>query len=157
VQIVVAGPADVADLALLLWSHAAPGEQESQTLESFTDDLSGWWSDHSGSHRAFLARLEGTTVGAGWLAITARPPRPGAVDRRSADVQSVFVDDDHRGRGVGAALVRAMTDHAWRCGVQRVTVHSSSRAVPLYERGGFRAARELLQVTAPHAASPERR
>lgn len=84
-----------------------------------------------------------------WLALVPRVPRPGRIGRLSADVQSVFVVPAHRGRGIGAALVEAVTQHALQLGAAHVTVHSSEGAVPLYERLGFTSSRLLLQAPAP--------
>jgi GNAT superfamily N-acetyltransferase len=134
-----AGPHDAPHLARLLWLAAAPDQQAEQSVEAFAADLVAWWADHAGSHVAFVARTPAPDpVGMGWLALVPRPPRPGATDRLAADVQSVFVRPEERGRGVGTALVRAATEHALRLGAEHVTVHSGERAVPVYERLGSR-------------------
>ncbi|TCO51101.1 ribosomal protein S18 acetylase RimI-like enzyme [Kribbella antiqua] len=142
----IAGEADLAHLARLLWLNAAPDDQAKQSVESFTVDLATWWTD---SHFAFIAQVaESEVVGMAWLALVRRPPRPGATSRRSADIQSVFVVPEHRGKRIGSALVQAATDHALRLGASRVTVHSGRKAVPVYERLGFAPSRQLLQKEA---------
>ncbi len=50
----LAGPEDVGDLARLLWLHAAPDEQDSQTVDAFAVDLGQWLSGDGRSHRAFV-------------------------------------------------------------------------------------------------------
>ena len=147
-DICLAEQEDLAHLARLLWLHAAPDEQAEQSVESFAVDLEAWWTDHDDSHLAFVARLadsEFRVVGMAWLALVPRPPRPGASTRHSADIQSVFVVPEQRGERIGSALVQAATEHALRLGASRVTVHSSRKAVPVYERLGFASSRELLQ------------
>jgi GNAT superfamily N-acetyltransferase len=142
----VAGQEDLVDLARLLWLHAAPDEQAKQPVESFAVDLAAWWTDHEDSHLAFVARLaEAGVVGMAWLALVPRVPRPGATTRRSADIQSVFVVSEQRGKRIGSALVEAASEHALRLGAGRVTVHSGRKAVPVYERLGFASSRQLLQ------------
>jgi GNAT superfamily N-acetyltransferase len=74
-----------------------------------------------------------------------RIPRPGAPNRLSADIQSVYVLPEHRGHGIGSALVDAAAKHGTRLGAVRVTVHSGRKAVPVYERLGFASSRQLLQ------------
>jgi GNAT superfamily N-acetyltransferase len=146
VDIRIAGREDLPALARLLWSHAAPEERTRQPVESFAVDLEAWWRGHLESHTAFVARLaEAETVGMAWLALVPRVPRPGTTTRHSADVQSVFVEPEHRGNGIGSALVEAAWQHAAHLGADRVTVHSGRRALPMYERLGFVASRRLLQ------------
>ena len=142
----VAGEQDLTHLARLLWLHAAPDEQARQSVESFTVDLAAWWTEHDDSHLAFVARLaESEVVGMAWLAFVPRVPRPGIVTRRSADIQSVFVLPEQRGKRIGSALVQAASEYALRLGADHVTVHSGSKAVPVYERLGFASSPHLLQ------------
>jgi len=140
------GAADIADVARLLWLMADDDERARGSEEEFTTDLSRWWTAHQESHIVFIARLDdGEMAGVAWVALVPRVPRPGSMQRMSADIQSVFVAPQHRGRGIGSELVDAAIEHAWRSGAMRVTVHSSSRAIPMYERLGFESSRHLLQ------------
>ncbi len=148
-DIALAAPEDVGDVARLLWLHAAPHEQDSQTVDSFAVDLGHWLSRHSRSHHAFVARsAESAIVGMAWLALVPRVPRPGTTTRQSGDIQSVFVVPHERGKGIGAALITAATRHALKLGAGRVTVQSGRKAVPLYERLGFASSPQLLQTPA---------
>jgi GNAT superfamily N-acetyltransferase len=145
----MAGEQDLPHLARLLWLHASPAEQAIQSVESFAADLGEWWTSHADSHTAFVARVAGSgVVGMAWLTVVPRVPRPGTTTRRSADIQSVFVLSEHRGKGIGSALVAAASDHAVRLRAHRVTVSSSRKAVPMYERLGFASSRQLLQQPA---------
>jgi GNAT superfamily N-acetyltransferase len=145
-DICIADQADLGHLARLLWLNAAPDQQAKQSVDSFAVDLDAWWTDHNDSHLAFIARLaESEVVGMAWLALVPRVPRPGVTSRRSADIQSVFVVPQQRGKRIGSALVQAASDHAFRLGASHVTVHSGRKAVPVYERLGFASSRQLLQ------------
>jgi len=68
-----------------------------------------------------------------------------AVRRLSADIQSVYVVPMERGAGLGGALVSALVAAANGLGIERVTVHSSTRAVSVYERAGFASSPKLLE------------
>lgn len=137
---------DLSDVARLLWLDTRDEEPAQRSVDGFAAELAQWWSAHEDSHLAFVARLLGPEiVGMAWVAMVPRVPRPGATSRLSADIQSVFVVPEHRGRGVGSALVDAASEHAARFGALRVTVHSGRRAVPVYERLGFESSRQLLQ------------
>ncbi|MGW7686799.1 GNAT family N-acetyltransferase [Kribbella sp. NPDC054772] len=148
-DICLADQADLPQLTRLLWLNATPDQRANQTIEAFEADLAAWWTDHANTHLAFIARpteADGTDlVGMAWLALVPRPPRPDALDRRSADIQSVFVVPEHRGKGIGSALVQTASDHALHTGASRVTVHSGRKAVPVYERLGFTSSPQLLQ------------
>lgn len=135
-------------LAHLLWLHASADEQGQQAVGAFAVDLSTWWEAHALSHHAFLAREGGEGVGMAWLALVPRVPRPGTTARRWADLQSVFVLPQCRGRGIGSALVQAATAHALASGAATVTVQSGRRAVPVYERLGYASSPQLLQKPA---------
>ncbi len=143
----LARPEDLAQLASLLWLHAAPDEQTRQSVDSYANDLVAWWANHKESHFAFVARLaDADVVGMVWLALVPRVPRPGMAMRRSGDIQSLFVLPEQRGRRIGSALVQAATEHALRLGAGRVIVQSGRKAVPVYERLGFAASPQLLQT-----------
>jgi GNAT superfamily N-acetyltransferase len=137
---------DVAGLARLLWLNGRDEEPEQQSVDAFAAELAEWWAVREDSHLAYVARGDGPDiVGMAWVALVPRVPRPGAMGRLSADIQSVYVVPEQRGRGIGSALVRAASDRAARLGSLHVTVHSGRKAVPVYERLGFESSRQLLQ------------
>ncbi|TCC07480.1 GNAT family N-acetyltransferase [Kribbella soli] len=139
---------DVAGLARLLWLNSSDEELEERAFDAFAVEFGHWWAAREDMHVAYVARLDrAEIVGMAWVALVPRPPRPGATSRMSADIQSVFVMPDARGRGIGSALVKAATEHASRAGALRVTVHSGRKAVPVYERLGFESSQQLLQHT----------
>lgn len=136
---------DVQDLARLLWLDTRGEEPAQRSVAAFAAELASWWATQKDTHLALVARLVGPEiVGMAWLALVPRVPRPGATSRLSADIQSVFVIPEHRGQGIGSALIKTASDHAADLGSTRVTVHSGRRAVPIYERLGFESSRQLL-------------
>jgi GNAT superfamily N-acetyltransferase len=146
VRISQANEDDIADLAQLLWLDTLAEEPAQRSVDAFAAELAKWWAAHQDSHLAFVARLlRPEIVGMAWVALVPRVPRPGAISRLSADIQSVFVMPKHRGQGIGSALVDAASEHATHLGSLRVTVHSGRKAVPVYERLGFESSRQLLQ------------
>jgi GNAT superfamily N-acetyltransferase len=146
VRISQANADDVAGLARLLWLNSSDEELEQQAVEAFAVEFGQWWAAREDMHVAYVARLDRPEiVGMAWVALVPRVPRPGATSRMSADIQSVFVMPDARGRGIGSALVKAASEHAMTAGAHHVTVHSGRKAVPVYERLGFESSRQLLQ------------
>ncbi|MEV4347938.1 GNAT family N-acetyltransferase [Actinoplanes sp. NPDC049596] len=136
------GAADVAALAELRDIGA-------DDLEAYA----AWVVAHAESHLPFVAEVEGRVVGAAWLHVAERVPGGGALERPYGDVQSVMVGEEHRNRGVGAALMAAILDEARARKLLHVTVHSGRRAVDFYLRNGFRHHRQLLLWEPGDAAS----
>jgi hypothetical protein len=54
-----------------------------------------------------------------------------------------------RNTGLGRLIIAAVLELADQLRLERVTVHSSTRAVAAYSRGGFAASLRLLQAVAP--------
>ncbi|MBU2663990.1 GNAT family N-acetyltransferase [Actinoplanes bogorensis] len=103
-----------------------------------------WVVAHAETHLPFVAEVGGEVVGAAWLHIAERVPGGGSLDRRFGDVQSVEVREEHRGRGLGSALMAAILAEARSRGLMHVTVHSGRRAVDFYLRNGFTHHRQML-------------
>jgi ribosomal protein S18 acetylase RimI-like enzyme len=51
-----------------------------------------------------------------------------------------------RGQGIGRSLLDVLLAEAASADVERVTVHSSETAVPLYMRAGFASTTRLMDV-----------
>ncbi|NLG21243.1 MAG: GNAT family N-acetyltransferase [Actinomycetales bacterium] len=140
--------ADVEGLARLLWLDTLAEDPDPGSVTAFATDLTTWWAGHQDTHFGFIAQHgEQDIVGMAWVALLARIPRPGATCRACADIQTVYVEPQHRGRGIDSALVNAAAGHAEHAGAVRVTVHSGRAAVAMYERLGFASTRQLLQRT----------
>ena len=138
---------EMEQVAELAWHNGSPQEQAAQSLAAFMPAFADWCAEHQHTHLPVVAELEGGgLVGMAWLVVVPRVPRPGDLGRRSADLQSVFVLPEHRSRGIGSAIVRGAIEHAAATGILRVTVHSGTRAIPLYERLGFARSPKLMQV-----------
>src|SRR6266545_249706 len=130
--------ADAPALARLRWRW--PGEERDETgpdHAAFLEYFSAWVVDHLSTHLPFLAEVDGRVAGMAWLMLATRVPSPTRIDRRTGDVQSVYVVPELRNSGVGAALLDAVLAEARDRGLEHVTVHSSDRAVPFYLRAGF--------------------
>jgi GNAT superfamily N-acetyltransferase len=66
-----------------------------------------------------------------------RMPRPGRPDSRWGYVSNMFVREDCRDRGIGSALLSAVTAAADERGYARLVLSPSARALPFYLRAGF--------------------
>ena len=129
---------DAAELAGLRfrWTAEESGRRELDK-GAFVDAFSAWVNEHIATHLPFLVEVDGDVTGMAWLFVADRVPAPERQHRRFGDVQSVYVVPELRGRRVGAALMEAVLAEARRLELEHVTVHSSDRAVPVYQRAGF--------------------
>lgn len=128
------------------WSVDEDGAAPTGSPEAFRQAMTAFAAAHPETHRCVVAEQDGVVVGMAWLAIVARPPTPDRSERRTADVQTVYVAPEARGRGVAQRLVRRLLELAAEAGVERTTVHSSVVGEALYRRLGFGDARRLLQL-----------
>jgi GNAT superfamily N-acetyltransferase len=137
-----ATPVDAPELAAMRWQwtverHGEPSSGRAEFLRSMTT----WVVDHLSTHVPFVAEVGDRVTGMAWLALSVRVPSATLPDRRTGDLQAVYVAPEARNSGVGAVLLDAVLAEARRLRLEHVTVHSSGRAVPFYLRHGFAEAR----------------
>lgn len=144
VEVRRAADAELEAVALLRWRMTREGGgglagTGSAEAAAHAADAAAWARAHADSHVPIVAVDDGEVVGMAWLAIQARVPAPGALERRSGDLQSCFVVPERRGAGIGRRLAEAVLAEARERGLEHVTVHASRASIPVYERAGFRA------------------
>ncbi|NUT19819.1 MAG: GNAT family N-acetyltransferase [Hamadaea sp.] len=144
IEVRPAAPADLPAAARLRWQwlleyDETPEGTEAEFVEYFTT-----WAQTATQHTCHVAVRGDTIVGMAWLAVTDRVPSAQSFVRRSGDLQSVYVVAAERNRGIAGRLVDAVLDQARSLGLRHVTVHSSSKAISVYEGRGFEMVRKLM-------------
>ena len=141
-----AAPADMESVGRLRWKWVLEEQAGTSDLsrDEFVGELTRWAEAHASTHECVVAEAGGKVVGMAWPALTARVPGPRSVDRWVGDLQSVYVLPEFRGQGIGSRLVELAIDRLAARGAERVTVHSSEKAVALYARAGLSASELLL-------------
>jgi len=89
-----------------------------------------------------VAEVDGVVVGMCQLIVFRHFQSRGG---RCAEIESVHVTSDWRGRGIGGALVEAAVGRAWAAGCYRAQLTSNKKrgaAHRFYERHGFAATHE---------------
>jgi GNAT superfamily N-acetyltransferase len=147
VDVRVAERSEVDVLAGLRWQWHCERQVPAEDRDSFITRFRNWYE--LCPHLALVAELNGEVIGMAWLAVVSRLPDPDAEAVTHADLQSVYLVPEHRGRGLGTELVDAALAHAGRLGVSRVTVLAGRRSTSLYERHGFRPDQQLLVFSGP--------
>jgi GNAT superfamily N-acetyltransferase len=136
IQVRVAGPGDLDAVATLraLWDDAADHAHEAEGLAA---RLKEWLAFEGERRTIFLAAADGEDVGMASLFEYRRMPRPGRLDSRWGYVGNMFVRRERRNRGIGSALLAAITAAADARGYVRLVLSPTTRAIPLYRRAGF--------------------
>ncbi|GGS49225.1 GNAT family N-acetyltransferase [Streptomyces violaceus] len=138
---------ELASVAALRWDWLVEnGGETVGEREEFVRHFVGWAEENAGSHRCMVLVRDDVVIGMAWLVVVQRVPTPRAPRRASGDVQCVYVVPGARDGGLGGQLIQAVLDRAQELGLERVTVHSSSRAIPAYARRGFQESPRLLQA-----------
>lgn len=142
-----AQPHELAAVAELRWRWVQELYGTPDTmLDEFVPRFVAWAREAESTHRCMVMVRDDVVIGMAWLAITQRVPHPRTFERMAGDVQCTYVVPEERDRGLGGELIEAVLAWARDLGLERVTVHSSERAVSAYSRHGFEASPRLLQV-----------
>lgn len=134
---------DLPTLARLRWRWVDELGGTTGTRDAFVEHFVAWARAHAETHRAVIAEREGEVIGMAWVALAPRLPSPGRPGRFNAELQSVYVIPDDRGRGVGDQLIAAAVTLA--SGAERLIVHSSEAGLGAYGRAGFAPSPLLLE------------
>ena len=96
------------------------------------------WLIAEGDRRlVWLASLDDEPAGLASLLEYHRMPRPDRLSSRWGYVGNMFVREDLRNRGIGAALLAAIISESESRGYARLVLSPTERAVPFYRRAGF--------------------
>jgi GNAT superfamily N-acetyltransferase len=133
----IAGAADGPALAALrrAWTAEQDGPVDD---EGFEARFLRWYERELARRVCWLAEVDGAAVGMMNLAVFDRMPQPGRVAGTWGYLANAFVLAAHRGQGTGSLLLRALLAHADDREYVRVVLRPSQRALPFYERLGFR-------------------
>lgn len=131
-EVRIAGPDDVAALARL--RQRWDGREE----PGFQRRMAKWLAAEGARRTTWLAIDGAEPIGMGSMFEYRRMPHPGEGDRCWGYIGNMFVLEARRGAGAGSALLREMVAAGRARGYVRLVLSPSERAVPFYERAGFR-------------------
>lgn len=142
-----ATPDDSAAIAVLRLMWANERGDAVGHADTYASVLSAWIKSHAGSVIGKLAeREDGVIIAMGWLAVVDRLPMPNQHDRRSGDIQSVYVVPDQRSSGIGRNVINALVDEGRARGLNRIVLHSSTSGADFYRRIGWANSELLLEL-----------
>lgn len=152
-----AEPSDLEAVAGLRWQWMVENGDTPTTIQrpEFIRHFVKWAAENSASHRCVILIRDTEVIGMAWLAVVHRVPTPQSLHRASGDLQCVYVAPDARDTGLGGRLITETLSAAKSLGLERVTVHSTPRAIPAYARRGFENSPRLLHTRMEAVAGTE--
>lgn len=101
--------------------------------------------------RAYAAEQDGEVIGLAVVRMRVTPPGTPMQPRRVAFIDDVVVDEKHRGKGVGTALLKHLREQVmdWNADSLELMVWSfNAPAMRLYEKAGFTLRSAILEYKA---------
>lgn len=129
----VAGADDAGMLADLraMWTGGVLGDP------GFEAEIARWLESEGERRTSWLAMIAGQAIGMASLFEYRRMPRPGRLASRWGYISNMFVREEVRNRGVGSALLEAVTVAAGERDYVRLVLSPSPESVEFYRRAGF--------------------
>lgn len=153
----LSGPADTPLLAALRRAWVEETATSSVDDPGFEERFDEWMLKEREQRLTWLGCVGGEPAGMVNMLIFTRMPRPGQVQpSRWGYLANFYVRPEHRNSGLGTEMLTALTDHADAEGFVRVVLSPSEKSIPFYERGGFRAAYDLMVRPQPTGRTQRR-
>lgn len=138
---------DLGFLASMRYDFRAEMDEPNESRDAFEARIAGWLRDHLGeTWKAWLAFDGSEAIGEVLLQVVGKVPNPVPEPEELGYVTSLYVRPEHRGHGVGAALLDAALEHCRARGVDTIVLWPSVRSRSLYERRGFRAPGMVMEL-----------
>jgi GNAT superfamily N-acetyltransferase len=100
--------------------------------------------DWTQEYRYFLVEDNGVTIGGCGISSFRIPPQVSQPTGVYAYLSNMFVEGEHRGRGVGRKLLRHVIEVCREEEIGLLLLHASDQGMPLYESEGFHSSKRLM-------------
>jgi GNAT superfamily N-acetyltransferase len=141
ITIRLAAPPDIDALVEMRrdFTFEDPEADEDLSRVGFEADFAAFLEEaiSSGRWQIWVAELDGRIVSHIFVALIEKVPRPVRENTRIAYLTNVYTRPEHRGRGIGAQLIKRAQQAARDERVELMIVWPSDESVELYKREGF--------------------
>jgi GNAT superfamily N-acetyltransferase len=107
------------------------------------------WMDEHLQHekwKCWVADMRGQLMGAVWLQLVEKIPNPQSEPECHAYLTNFYVEGAARGRGIGSRLLKSAIEWCQRLDVHAVILWPTQRSRSLYERHGFTAPDDIMEL-----------
>ena len=115
--------ADIGELARLRWQLYTEQEPHDEPFEAYVERFTAFARDALARDdwRAWCAEADGRLVAAMWLHTVPRVPAPGHGDPRPIGyLTNMYVEPEHRSKGLGSRMVQELITHCEATGFELV-------------------------------------
>ena len=131
---------DTAELARLRWMFRVE-DQAGCSQSDFCQRFEAWFLEALASRQWIVAVTEsgeGSLCGCMYVQCIAKVPSPGQIHRSWGYVTNAYVEPPYRGKALGRRMLDLLIETARLQELEFLIVWPSERAVPFYQRAGFR-------------------
>jgi len=147
-------PARASDAPTLAELRYALRSASGRSIEAETEFIrrcASWMTEHLPMEcwRSWVAESQGRVIGNIWLQRIEKLPNPTAELEYFAYITNFFVIEAERGRGIGSLLLSTALSWCREQDVHAVILWPTEKSRSLYERHGFAATQDLLELVMP--------
>jgi GNAT superfamily N-acetyltransferase len=146
----IAKQEDFEQLARLRWDFRMESGEEKAAMSKaeFVEKCLEFFEKKSGSdyHFYWIAEENGEIIAQVFVHKIDMIPRPCKIDDQFGYVTNNYTKPEHRGQGIGSKLMARVIEWAQAEDLELLIVYPSERAVPFYERAGFRTENDVMEL-----------
>ena len=115
-------------------------EESARLTEQYLQD------DWNNNYRYFLVELDDEVIGGCGISPFRVPPQVSQRRGVYAYLSNMFVERNHRGKGVGRVLLKHVIEVCKKEEIGLIFLHASDQGFPLYESEGFSSSKRLMSI-----------
>ncbi|MDD5622370.1 MAG: GNAT family N-acetyltransferase [Actinomycetota bacterium] len=98
------------------------------------------------NHYSIIAFIDKKAVGCGTILLEDRPPNPRHRINLHAYILNIYVDAEHRGKGIAKKIMEHLHEYARSKDVRRIGLHASRFGHGLYRKMGYKINESYLEI-----------
>ena len=142
-------PNDAAMLAKLRFELRASLHELREDEAAFVERCVSWMRERLSARRnwrCWIAERDGAIIGSVWVQLIEKIPNPIAAPESYVYLTNFYVRPEHRSHGIGSQLLDAALSWSRSNNAELVLLWPTERSKTLYERHGFVAADDFMEL-----------